>query len=197
MFLKLTLAALSVIAPGLCATPDSIVVSVAPTKQTRPNPDLSTMGWRRIPAGGTVCVNPIKNLSQKAVDMNGADEELAFQIGQAGYRAGKLGSLETCDATVYTEIVSTGGRKRTGVELEFRVLLADEQVPRLCSTASGKSGNLAAVSNAFFEVKQERTTLERQALSAALAAQARKIQAAQRDGMAPYVVVEAAPRPGL
>jgi hypothetical protein len=193
VFSQLPLIGFSVIALGLCASPDAVIRPVAPIQQTQSSQGHEASGWRRVPAGGAICINPVQNLSQKLVDMTGVDQELAFEIAQTGYRAGKLGTLETCDAVVYTEIVSVRGRKSKSVELEFRVLLANEQVPRLCSTASGKSGNLAAVSNAFFEVKPEQVAVERQAISAALAAQARKIQAAQRAGMAPYVVVESAP----
>lgn len=144
------------------AASDAMVVASARKSQ-------SLRELRSIPEGGTICVNPVQNLGESRVDMTGIDEELVAQVAKTGYRAGKLGELETCDATAYTEIVHIGGRKRVNADVEFRIVLAGEQIPRLVSTVNGKKSAAA-----------------REAIVEAFAQQARKIQAAQREGMAPY-----------
>jgi hypothetical protein len=155
-------------ASDLLAAPDAVVVArPEPVRRGPPPQDL-----RSIPAGGTICVNPVQNLGERSVDMSRMDEELVAQVSKTGYRAGKLGEMETCDATAYTEIVHVGGHKRISVEVEFRILLSGEQIPRLVSTASGKKAAAA-----------------RDAIVEAFAQQARKIQAAQREGMVPYASV--------
>ena len=61
------------------------------------------------------------------------DRYLQFRrrIGAADSRR-----LSRCDALIFTEITT---RSRPLAELGFRMVLSDEQVPRLCSSARGKS----------------------------------------------------------
>jgi hypothetical protein len=143
---------------------------------------------RKIAPGGAICVNPVQNLSQQTIGMNGIDNELVVRIGETGYRAGKPGQLETCDATAYTEIVRIGGRSRMSAEVEFRLVLAGEQVPRLSTTAAGKSPKppRSPTMTVSFVAKGDRDAVRREAILAAFAEQAHKIQIAQRDGMPLY-----------
>jgi hypothetical protein len=146
---------------------------------------------RKIAPGGAICVNPVQNLSEQALGMNGIDDELVAQIGETGYHAGKLGKLEICDATAYTEIVHIGGRNRMSAEVEFRLVFAGEQVPRLSTAATGKSLKplKSHAAMASFVAKGDHDVARREAILAAFAEQVHKIQMAQRDGMALYTGV--------
>ena len=146
--------------------------------------------FRKIPTGGTVCIHTVQNLSGRTLDMRDVDDELAAQISQTGYRAGKQGTVETCDATVYTEIVRVEGYKRINAEVEFRVLLADEQVPRLCTRAQGRVRPLASFINSLVPIQKNSAITQREAIVAAFTDQALKIEAAQAGGMELYPGVE-------
>jgi hypothetical protein len=128
---------------------------------TRQNP----LAPRRLIPGSTVCVNPLLNLTGMEMDASSVTRELAGKISEAGFRSGPVHEFESCDATVFTEIVSAGHKS---VETEFRIVMAGEQIPRLCSSAHGKSTN------------------RRDALGAAIADEARQIRDAQQKGMAIY-----------
>jgi hypothetical protein len=131
---------------------------------TRENP----LAPRRLSPGSTVCVNRPLNLTKMEIDPSAFTRELAQKISEAGFQSGPLSAFENCDATVFTEIVRVTGRDRKSVEMEFRIVVAGEQIPRLCSSARGKSMNL------------------RDVLSAAIADEARQIRDAQKKGMAIY-----------
>jgi hypothetical protein len=143
--------------------------------------------FRKIPPGGRVCVNPVQNLSGKTLDMSGIDDALAAQIREIGFKAGSPGTLGICDATVYTEIVHIRGRRRVHIEIEFRLVLSGEQVPRLCSRATGKRIiPLAKFANSLIPIQHDRDIGEREALLASFTEQALQIEAAQTDGMELY-----------
>ena len=102
------------------------------------------------------------------IEVANAASDLAEGIRKAGFASGPPETLDTCHATLFTESVSTGGRKRKSVKLEFRIVLLGEQVPRLCSSAHGESENRV------------------DAVLAALADEVRQIRDAQPKGMAFY-----------
>jgi len=136
---------------------------------------------RKIDAGAMICVTPVLNLTGREILTARVDEALVSEIIKVGYRAAKLGALEICDVRAYTELVHIEGRTRTKVEIEFRLVLAGEQVPRLCTTAVGKSAKRPrSLANGA------RVAAEREAIESAFANQAQKIQSAQRNGMASY-----------
>jgi hypothetical protein len=136
---------------------------------------------RKIDAGAVICVTPVQNLTGREILMSRIDEALISEIIKVGYRAAKLGALETCDARAYSELVHIERHNRTNVEIEFRLVLAGEQVPRLCTTAFGKSAKRPKSL-----AQRARVAAEREAIESAFASQAQKIQSAQRDGMASY-----------
>lgn len=176
---------------SLCAA-DSVAL-VLPVRSAQ-SQHSATKGrflrFRKIPPGSSVCIRTVQNLSGKTLDMRGVDDELAAQISQTGFRAGKLGAIETCDVTVYTEIVRVKGSKRVNVEVEFRVLLADERVPRLCTRAKGRVRPLASFANSLVPVQKNNANAEREAIVAAFTEQALIIEAAQAGGMELYSGVE-------
>jgi hypothetical protein len=144
---------------------------------------------RKIDAGAMICVTPVQNLTGREILTGRIDEVLISQIIKVGYRAAKLAALETCDARAYTELVHIEGRDRTKVEIEFRLVFAGEQVPRLCTTAVGKSAKRPKSlrrTDSLALAKRARVAAEREAIESACASQAQKIQSAQREGMAPY-----------
>lgn len=100
---------------------------------------------RRLSVGAPVCVNQPLNLSKLELDPAQATRDLAAQIREAGFAAEPIGVLETCEATVYTEIVSVN---RKTADLEFRVVFADEQIPRLCTSIHSRSVLAAFVAEA-------------------------------------------------
>ena len=139
-------------------------------------PRQNALGPRRLNPGSTVCVNPPLNLTGMEIDSGKVSRELAQKIREAGFRSQPLGAIDGCDATVFTEIVSVAGRDRKTVELEFRIVVSGEQIPRLCSSARGRSlARHDVLSGAW-----------RDALFAAFADEARQIRAAQAKGMEIY-----------
>jgi hypothetical protein len=133
---------------------------------TPTTPNLSEP--RRLNLGAAICVNRPLNLAGMEMEATKAGEELAERIRAAGFASGLLGTVGHCDAVVFTEITGLGRRR---VELDFRIVLADEQVPRLCSSARGKSAKLAPWHDAILD---------------AFADEARQIRNAQQKGMAVY-----------
>jgi len=123
---------------------------------------------RRLKAGTAVCVNLPLNLAGLEMETTKAGEELAERIRAVGFASRPLGTLPACDAVVFTE--STGHNRKT-VEVDFRLVLSDEQVPRLCSSARGRSGSPASWHAALVD---------------AFAEEARQIRDAQQKGMAVY-----------
>jgi hypothetical protein len=99
---------------------------------------LTIPEFRRLGPGAAVCVNTPLNTAGGEMEIEKTGEELAQRIRAVGFVSGTLGTLSHCDALVFTEITA---RSRNTVELDFRVVLSDEQAPRLCSSARGKSGN--------------------------------------------------------
>jgi hypothetical protein len=108
------------------------------------------------------------NIAGGEIDIARAGDELAQRVRDAGFVSGPLGTLSRCDALVFTEITM---RSRQLAELDFRVVLTDEQIPRLCSSARGKSA------------KGESW---RSALARAFGDEAGQILKAQQKGMAIY-----------
>ncbi|HML17709.1 MAG TPA: hypothetical protein VK419_11815 [Bryobacteraceae bacterium] len=139
---------------------------------------------RSLAPDAAICVNPVKNLSDQPVDMEHVDELLASEIAKTGYRAAKIGDL-ACDATAYTEIVHVSNGQRVQAELEFRLVFAGEQAPRFSATAKGQSESAELLQSDSSDPSRARD-----AILAAFADQARKIQLAQRQGMAPYAGVQ-------
>jgi hypothetical protein len=128
-----------------------------------------TFAPRRLRPGASVCVNPPLNLTGLEIEAGKAARELAERIRQVGFAAAPLGTLKTCDATLYTEIVSIAGRSRKNAALDFRILLLGEEIPRLCSSLLGKPAS--AWHDALIE---------------AFAQEARRIWDAQEKGMEVY-----------
>ena len=184
MFLASGMNRLFFLALGLCsaeicslAASDS-TIAVAPVRIVQKAHGGAAL--RKIDAGAVICVTPVQNLTGREILMSRIDEALISEITKVGYRAAKVGELESCDAHAYTELVHIG-RSRTNVEIEFRLVLAGEQVPRLCTTAIGKSAKRPrSLAN------RARVAADREAIESAFASQAHKIQSAQRDGMASY-----------
>jgi len=125
-------------------------------------------GPRSLNPGATICVNPPLDMVGTETELSKAGEELAKRIRAAGFAAGVLGTLGNCDVVLFTEIT---GSSRKSAELDFRMVFSDEQIPRLCASARGKSGKSASW---------------RAAVLAAFADEARQIQNAQLKGMAVY-----------
>jgi hypothetical protein len=103
---------------------------------TQGSPDRKLRELRRLNPGAAVCVNPPLNTTGAELEVENAGEELARGLRSGGFASGMLGTLPSCDAVVFTEITQ---HSRNAVELDFRILLSDEQIPRLCSSARGKS----------------------------------------------------------
>ena len=146
-------------------------------------------GGRRIPAGGTVCVNPVSNGSGKNIDPTWLNKEIADQLQKTGFPVANPGDGALCAATVHTEILSLEGRSNPKVDVGFRVVLRDDQLPRLCLTVSGKPAKGAGLEmpfNPFTPANPDRAAAERSAIAAAFTGEARKIWAAQKDGMPVY-----------
>jgi hypothetical protein len=144
---------------------------------------------RRIAPGSTICVQSFQNMSGRSISMGGIEDQLAARLNDFGYRAGRPGELGSCDATVHTEIVQLTGRARMRAELDFRVVLAGEQAPRLSATVRGKSPKLTRrhpFTKSLVPAGLEKSAAEREAILSALAQQSRRIQVAQHDGMALY-----------
>jgi hypothetical protein len=184
MFLASGMDRLFFLALGFCATevysfaasdPTVAAAAVPTARKAHGGAEL-----RKIDAGAIICVTPVQNLTGREILMGRIDEALISEIIKVGYRAAKLGGMETCDARAYTEVVHIEGRNRTNVEIEFRLVLAGEQLPRLCTTAMGKSAKRPK------SLRCTRVAAEREAIESAFASQAQKIQSAQRDGMASY-----------
>jgi hypothetical protein len=173
MFLVAGMDRLFLLAIGLCAA-----VSLAAGDSTI---SVAAATSRKIDASAIICVTPVQNLTGREILTGRIDEALISEIVKVGYQAAKLGALETCDARAYTELVHIEGRNRTKVEIEFRLVLAGEEVPRLCTTAIGKS-----VKRPKSLANGARVAAEREAIESAFASEAQKIQSAQRNGMASY-----------
>jgi hypothetical protein len=176
MFLASGMDRLFCLALGLCVTE----VSLAASDSTFSVAAVATA--RTIGADAMICVTPVQNLTGREILTGGIDEALVSEIIKVGYRAAKLEALETCDARAYTELVHIDRRSQTKIEIEFRLVLAGEQVPRLCTTAIGKSAKRPKS-----QANSARVAAEREAIESAFASQAQKIQSAQRNGMASYV----------
>jgi hypothetical protein len=139
-------------------------------------PRQNSLAPRSLSPGSTVCVNSPLNLTGMEIDASTVIRELAGKISEAGFHSGPASAFESCDATVFTEIVSVTGRARKKVETEFRIVIAGEQIPRLCSSAHGKSMNRRAVLSASWQ----------EALIAAISDEVRQIRDAQQKGMVIY-----------
>jgi len=87
---------------------------------------LTIPEFRRLGPGAAVCVNTPLNTAGGEMEIEKAGEELAQRIRAVGFVSGTLGTLSHCDALVFTEITA---RSRNTVELDFRIVLSDEQAP--------------------------------------------------------------------
>jgi hypothetical protein len=146
-----------------------VTIAAAPANVGGQQPSIPKLReLRRLNPGAAVCVNPPMNIAGGEIDIARAGDELAQRVRDAGFVSGPLGTLSRCDALVFTEITM---RSRQLAELDFRVVLTDEQIPRLCSSARGKSA------------KGESW---RSALARAFGDEAGQILKAQQKGMAIY-----------
>jgi hypothetical protein len=150
------------VAAGIAACETPMTVKVT----SNVNPPLPSLLPRSLSPGATVCINPPLNLTR--IEISRASDELANRIRQAGFVPGVRGALPSCDATLFTEIT---GHSRKTVDLEFRIVLRGEQVPRLCSTVVGKREKLEDWNHAVLT---------------AFAAEVNHIRKAQTEGMALY-----------
>ncbi len=165
---------------------------VSRTPYPPPNEQVQgALGARRLAHGAKVCVNRIENRSGKQLDMNGVDDDLVAQLNTAGFKAGP-GVAAGCDGSVYGEITALKGKERMEAEVEFRLMIAGDQVPFISSIAKGKSFNqqeqaaptspASGVVNAFTAPGKRGSDIEptsvlaRQALKAACADVAKQIE---------------------
>lgn len=157
---------LSLLATATLAAGQAERTLAARFSATLSSPRSNPLAPRRLAPGAAVCVNPPLNLTGLEIEVRTAARQLAQRMQEAGFRSG---ASQPCDATVFTEIVASGGVVRKNVELQFRIVLADEQIPRLCSSARGRPA-----------------PAWRDALLAAFAEEARQIRGAQAKGMPIY-----------
>jgi len=162
-----------------------------PTKQTQ-----GSIYVRTSPKVESVCVKGVQNRSGHNIDMDGVDDEFVQQLKNTGFQAHKLSdNAGACDATVYSEVSEIAGRSTKVAQVDFRLELANEQVPRLSATAKGKSGEaaneaqsaaLARTSMSALEPnskEQVKAAAERQAVLVALSDAAQKINEANKRGL--------------
>jgi hypothetical protein len=165
-------------------------------KQPADNPALSSIA-RVAPVVKSICVTPVQNLSHKNVAMDGVDDEFVAQLNKVGFVSQKAPGGK-CDATTNAELVDITGRGRKTARIDFRLTLANEQVPRMSSSVEGKSGGKdgdGSLEKTVSEFKinpdpKESAGAEREAIVAALGKTAAQIDAANRKGLPPWSAKE-------
>jgi hypothetical protein len=163
-------------------------------KHTADDPTLSSIA-KVAPVVKSICVTPVQNLSHKNVAMDGVDDEFVAQLNKVGFVSQK--GAGKCDATTNAELVDITGRGRKTARIDFRLTLANEQVPRMSSSVEGKSGGQGADSleKTVSEFKinpdsKESAGAEHEAIVAALGKTAAQIDAANRKGLPPWSAKE-------
>ena len=161
------------------------------TKHPTDNTALSSIA-KVTPVVKSICVTPIRNLSHKNVSMDTVDDEFVAQLNKVGFVSQK-GSGK-CDATTNAELVDITGRGRKTARIDFRLTLADEQVPRMSSSVEGKSGEVSLEKTVSeFKINpdaKESAGAEYEAIVAALGKTAAQIDAANRKGLPPWSAKE-------
>lgn len=166
-------------------------------KQPADNPALSSIA-KVTSVVKSICVTPIQNLSHKQVAMDGIDDEFVTQLNKAGFVSQKASSGGKCDAMTNAELVDITGRGRKTARIDFRLTLANEQVPRMSSSVEGKSGakdGEGSLERTVSDVKinpdpKESAGAEHEAIVAALGKTAAQIDAANRKGLPPWSAKE-------
>lgn len=166
-------------------------------KQPADNPALSSIA-KVTSVVKSICVTPIQNISHKQVAMDGIDDEFVTQLNEAGFVSQKASSGGKCDATTDAELVDITGRGRKTARIDFRLTLANEQVPRMSSSVEGKSGGKdgeGSLEKTVSEFKinpdpKESAGAEHEAIVAALGKTAAQIDAANRKGLPPWSAKE-------
>lgn len=132
----------------------------------------------------SICVTPIQNFSHKQLRLDGLDDELVGQLQKVGFAARKLADGGSCDASTNAEVVEVSGRGRKTARVDFRLTLANEQVPRMSSSVEGKSGGKDdATEFTPNPDSKEAAGAEHQAIVAALNKTATQIAAANQRGL--------------
>ena len=161
-------------------------------KHPADNPAPSSIA-KVTPVVKSICVTPIQNLSHKNVAMDSIDDEFVAQLNKVGFVSQKAAGGK-CDATTNAELVDITGRGRKTARIDFRLTLANEQVPRMSSSVEGKSGE-ASLEKTVSEFKinpdsKESAGAEHEAIIAALGKTAAQIDAANRKGLPPWQAKE-------
>jgi hypothetical protein len=157
-------------------------------KQPADNPALSSIA-RVAPAVKSICVTPVA--------MDGVDDEFVAQLNKVGFVSQKASSGK-CDATTNAELVDITGRGRKTARIDFRLTLANEQVPRMSSSVEARSGGKdgeGSLEKTVSEFKinpdsKESAGAEHEAIVAALGKTAAQIDAANRKGLPPWSAKE-------
>jgi hypothetical protein len=165
-------------------------------KQPADNPALSSIA-RVAPVVKSICVTPVQNLSHKNVAMDGVDDEFVAQLNKVGFVSQKASSGK-CDATTNAELIDITGRGRKTARIDFRLTLANEQVPRMSSSVEARSGGKdgeGSLEKTVSEFKinpdsKESAGAEHEAIVAALGKTAAQIDAANRKGLPPWSAKE-------
>ncbi len=161
------------------------VFYISRTAQPPANEEVQgALGGRKLDRGATICVSQIQNLSGKAANLEGIDDELVGQLSNAGFKARlNSGDGAACEATVYGEIIALKGKDKMEAQLEFRLVVTGEQTPAMSSVAKGKSSDAipeGAISAAFPGTQKpaarDAAAIEREAIVSALADAARQVK---------------------
>ncbi|HVP00518.1 MAG TPA: hypothetical protein VMT15_20740 [Bryobacteraceae bacterium] len=75
------------------------------------DPALSSIA-KITPVVKSICVEPIQNLSHKAVAMEGVDDELVSRLHKVGFESRKISGGGQGDAITNAEVVDITGRSR-------------------------------------------------------------------------------------
>jgi hypothetical protein len=167
-----------------------VYYTIKDTRHPADDPALSSIA-KAAPSVKSICVEPVRNLSKKPVAMDNVDDELVAQLHSAGFESRKISAGgAACDAVTNAEIVDITGRGRKTARVDYRLTITGEQVPRLSSTAEGKSGgdSLDKTLDQFTinpGSKQEDGAAHH-AIVAAFAKTAAQIDAANKRGLPPW-----------
>lgn len=173
-----------------------IYFSVHNAKHPVDDPTVSSIA-KTTPVVKSICVTPIQNLSHKPVAMEGVDDVFVTQLRSVGFVSRKVSDGgDQCDAAINAELVDITGRGRKTARMDFRLTLANEQVPRMSSSVEGKSGrggdSLDKTVSEFSinPDSKESAGAEHEAIVAALGKTAAQIDAANRKGLPPWSAKE-------
>ena len=140
----------------------------------------------------SICVQPILNFSHRPLNMEAIADVLVAHLENVGFQAHKSSdNAGACEAIVNAEVVEVSGHLRKRAQVDFRLTLVTEEVPRLSSSASGRSDYPNAASRTvgmhFAAPREHESVAIREAIEAAVARQARQIQAANIRGLPPWL----------